>query len=139
LPAEARRSVAVQALKRKMHGMKIFLPLAGAIAAFGLTGSAHASGGLVCRTAGARPIDLRLVISHTMVAVVVSARLTDNGRDVPVALAQSWLEPNDIRVDLVDRNAGRHELRLYARKNGRAYDGSLWRGGKRRWVRCREA
>lgn len=99
---------------------------------------AEATGGLVCRTAGARPVEVSLVIGHTVVSSVVSARLTDNRRLVPVAVAQSWLEPNEIRLDLVDRNAIRHELRLRARKNGVFYDGSLWRGGQRRWVRCRE-
>jgi len=118
--------------------MKIHLPLALAIVASGVAAPAHASGGMVCRTAGASPIDLRLVISHTVVSAIVSARLIDRRRDVPVALAQSWLDPNDVRVDLVDRNAMRHELRLHARKNGRVYDGTLWRGGRRHWARCRE-
>lgn len=99
---------------------------------------ATASGGLICRTAGARPIEVALVISHTAVSSVVSARLTDAGRQVPVALAQSWLEPNGGWLDLTDRNAIRHELRLRVKRNGSVYDGSLWRNGQRRWVRCRE-
>ena len=118
--------------------MKLLFPIAFSIAALASATPASASGGLLCRTAGARPIDLRLVVSHTIVSAVVSARLIDNGRDVPVALAQSWLDPNDIRVDLVDRNAQRHLLRLRATKKGGGYDGTLWRGGKRHWVRCRE-
>ncbi len=100
---------------------------------------ASATGGLLCRTVGVRPIDVRLVISHTVVSAVVSARLIDRGRDVPVALAQSWLDPGEVRVDLVDRNAQRHELRLRAKRNGAFYDGNLWRAGQRRWVRCRES
>jgi hypothetical protein len=99
---------------------------------------AFATGGLVCRTAGPRPIEVALVISHTAVSSVVSARLTDDGRELPVAVAQSWLEPNELRVDLTDKNALRHEARLRARGKGGTYDGSLWRGGKRHWVRCRE-
>ena len=99
---------------------------------------ATASGGLICRTAGARPIEVALVISHTAVSSVVSARLTDAGRQVPVALAQSWLEPNGVWLDLTDRNAVRHELRLSVKRNGSVYDGSIWRSGQRRWVRCRE-
>ncbi len=118
--------------------MKNGLCLLAALASLSVAAPAYASGGLLCRTAGARPIDLRLVISHTAVPNVVSARLIDGGREVPVGLAQSWIEPAELRVDLVDRNAQRHELRLRARKNGRVYDGSLWRGGKRHWVRCRE-
>ena len=99
---------------------------------------AFATGGLICSTAGPRPIDVAAVVSHTAVSAVVSARLMDGGRQVPVAIAQSWLEPSEFRLDLTDRNATRHELRLRVKRSGRTYDGSLWRGGKRRWVRCRE-
>lgn len=104
-----------------------------------LAGSpAFATGGLVCRTAGAPSVKATLVISHTAVSSVVSARLTESGREVPVAVAQSWLEPNEVRLDLTDRTATRHELRLRATRNGQSYDGSIWRSGQRRWVRCRE-
>jgi hypothetical protein len=113
------------------------LVFAALLAVFAAT-PAFATGGLICRTAGAKPIDLALVVSHTAVAAVVSARLTDDGRDVPVSVAQAWLDPVDLRVDLTDRNAMRHEVRLRAKANGHFYDGSLWRGGKRHWVRCRE-
>ncbi len=111
----------------------------GGLLAIFAASPAFASGGLLCRTGGARPVEVRLVVSHTAVSAVVSARLIDGGRDIPVELAQSWLEPNEVRVDLVDRNAQRHELRLRAKRNGPYYDGSLWRSGKRRWVRCRES
>jgi hypothetical protein len=116
-----------------MNKLLIGLPLALAIAT-----PAHATGSLICRTAGAKPIELWLVIGHTAVPSVVSARLTDNGREVPAVVAQSWLDPTDFRIDLTDRNAMRHELRVRTSKNGRNYDGSLWRNGVRRWVRCRE-
>ena len=116
-----------------MKKLFLALPLALAIAT-----PAQATGGMVCRTAGPNPIEAWLVISHTAVPSVVSARLSDRGRNVPVKLAQSWLEPNEIRIDLTDPNAMRHEVRIRARINGSAYDGSLWRNGVRRWVRCRE-
>ena len=103
-----------------------------------LPAHAFATTGLVCSTAGTAPTHLALAISHTAVPAVVSARLTDNRREVPVVTAQSWFDPTEIRVDLVDRNAMRHEARLRAVKRGSVYDGSLWRGGKRHWVRCRE-
>lgn len=101
---------------------------------------AWATGGLICSTAGSRPVTLALVISHTAVPAVVSARLDENGRDVPVMTAQSWLDPSEVRIDLTDRNAMRHEARVRAtwRAKSRSYDGTLWRGGKRRWVRCQE-
>lgn len=114
---------------------KLLLVLLAAVIA---TAPASATGGLLCQTAGNRPVEVRLVVSHTAVPAVVSARLIDAGREVPVALAQAWLEPNEVRVDLTDRTAQRHLLRLRARRSGQYYDGSLWRGGQRRWVRCRE-
>ena len=100
---------------------------------------AAATSGLICRTSGQRPIEVALVISHTAVSAVVSARLSDNGRDVPVSLAQAWLDPREVRVDLVDKQALRHELRLHAVRRGAGFDGVLWRLGQRRWVRCRES
>ena len=100
---------------------------------------ARATGGLLCSTAGANPIQVQLVIGHTAVSSVVQARLTDKGADVPVAIAQAWLVENELRLDLTDPNAERHELRLLAKRKGDKYDGSLWRGGKRRWVRCVES
>ena len=99
---------------------------------------AHATGGMICRTAGSNPVQVALVISHTAVPSVGSARLTDNGREVPVSVAQSWLEAKELRVDLTDPQALRHELRLRVQANGRSYDGSMWRSRERRWVRCRE-
>ena len=104
-----------------------------------LPAPAFATTGLICTTAGSAPVHLALAISHTAVPAVASARLTDNRREVPVVTAQSWFDAKEIRVDLVDRNAMRHEARLRAVKRGQAYDGTLWRGGKRRWVRCRES
>jgi hypothetical protein len=116
--------------------MKCFLLAAPFVLAF--AAPAHATGGLVCETAGANPIEVSLVISHTVVSSVVSARLTEAGKEVPVIVAQAWLDPDEVRLDLTDGNALRHELRLRARRSGDRYDGSLWHHGKRRWVRCRE-
>lgn len=116
--------------------MKKLLIFAAAV--LGITAPAHATGGLVCRTAGANPVEAWLVVSHAVVPSVVSAWLSDSGRNVAVKVAQAWLEPNEIRIDLTDPNAMRHELRIRAKINGSVYDGSLWRNGVRRWVRCRE-
>jgi hypothetical protein len=115
---------------------KLLIPAATLLS---VAAPAHATGGLVCRTAGARPIEAWFVVSHTVVPTIVSARLSDGGRDIPVKVAQSWLEPDEVRIDLTDSNAMRHELRLRAKLKASAYDGSLWRNGVRRWVRCREA
>ena len=79
-----------------------------------------------------------MVISDTAVSAVVQARLSDDGRDIPVHVAQAWLERNHVRLDLEDPNAERRELRLMAKAKGQHYDGSIWRHGRRRWVRCQE-
>ena len=100
---------------------------------------AWATGGIACRTAGPDPIALDLVVGHGAVSTIVSARLTHAGRQVPVAIAQSWLDGEELRLELVDPAAMRQELRLITRRAGDRYDGSVWRAGKRRWVRCREA
>jgi hypothetical protein len=101
---------------------------------------ASATTGLICSTAGSPPVRVTLAISHTAVPSVVSARLTDNRREVPVVMAQSWFDRSEVRIDLVDRNAMRHEARVRAtwRSSSRSYDGTLWRNGQRRWIRCRE-
>jgi hypothetical protein len=112
----------------------IFVGFAALLAA----APADATGGLVCRTAGADPIELALVIGHTALSIIVSARLREGGKSIPVIVAQSWLEPNEVRLDLTDRNATRHALRLRAKRKGGTYDGQIWRSGQRRWVRCRE-
>jgi len=116
-----------------MNKSLLFLPL------LAMATPAQATGGLACRTSGARPIEVSLVIGHAAVQSIVSARLRDNGRNVRVVIAQSWLDPSELRLDLTDPNVMRPEARLLAKKNGRFYDGSIWRGGQRRWVRCREA
>jgi hypothetical protein len=99
---------------------------------------AHTTVGLICRTAGIRPIEVSLVIGHTVISSVVSARLRDAGADVPVRVGQSWLDSRELRLDLTDPRAVRHELRLRTVRKDLTFDGVLWRGGMRRWVRCRE-
>ena len=113
------------------------LILAGA-AAVGLAAPAQATGGLVCRTAGARPIEVNMGFGHVPGAPLILTRLLDNGRNVPVRSAQWWLDNDEVRILLIDPDARQEQVRLKARRNGFVYDGSLWRGGKRRWVRCRE-
>jgi hypothetical protein len=102
-------------------------------------GPAHATGGFTCRTTGAPAIEIGLGFGHAPGAPLVLARLVDSGRQVPVTAPQWWLDSNELRLLLASPDAMRRELILKAKKNGRFYDGSIWRGGKRRWVRCRES
>ncbi len=104
----------------------------------GVATPAQATGGFVCRTAGARPIEVSMVIGHVPGSPLVSVRLIDAGRQVPVQSAQWWLDRSELRLVLVDPGAVRQEVVLRARRNRQTYDGSLWRGGQGRWVRCRE-
>lgn len=116
-------------MKRLLYG----LPLA-----FLATAPAQATGGFVCRTAGADPIEVSLGFPHGFGAPLFLARLRDSGRDVPVKAPQWWLDNDELRLLLFKPDEHRQELLLEAKRNGPTYDGSLWRNGKRRWVRCRE-
>jgi hypothetical protein len=49
---------------------------------------AQATGGLICRTAGARPIELSLGFGHVPGSPLIGVRLLDAGRKVPVTAAQ---------------------------------------------------
>ncbi len=113
-----------------------------ALATFGLAaclaGPAYATGGLTCRTAGARPIEVAVGFGHVPGSPLIARRLLDNGRNVPVQDAQWWLDRREVRLLLTSPQATAEELRLIARRTGSVYDGSLWRKGRRRWVRCRE-
>ena len=118
--------------------MRIFAPLAVAAALIAFAAPAHATGGLVCRTAGARPIELSVGLGHVPGSPILQTRLLDAGRNVPVSAAQWWLDDKEVRLLLIGPNALKQELLVRASRNGRTYDGNLWRGGQRRWVRCRE-
>jgi len=99
---------------------------------------ALATGGMVCRTAGPRPIQVSVGFGHVPGAPINLTRLTDNGRNVPVKAPQWWLDDQELRLVLADPDARRREAIIKTTRKGRYYDGSLWRAGKRRWVRCRE-
>ncbi|MGI8704202.1 MAG: hypothetical protein ACR2JJ_00100 [Sphingomicrobium sp.] len=118
-----------------MRKMLFALPVA-----LGAATPAHATGGMVCRTAGASPIEVSVGFGHVSGAPLISSatRLLDNGRNVPVTAPQWWLDNSELRLLLADPNAMRREVIIKAKRNGHVYDGSLWRHGKRRWVRCRE-
>lgn len=100
---------------------------------------AHATGGMTCKTAGPKPVEVSLVIGHTAGSPLVSTRMSERGKAVQVRAAQWWLDASELRLLLVDPQVMRSELMLKVRKNGRYYDGTLVRSGRSRWVRCRES
>ena len=75
---------------------------------------------------------------HVPGSPLILTRLTDNGRPVPVQSAQWWLDISELRLLLLSPTAMREELVIRAHRNRHFYDGSLWRNGLQRWVRCRE-
>ena len=118
-----------------MRKLLIALPLAVLAAV-----PAKATGGFICQTAGPRPIQVSLGFGHAPGAPLIASatRLVDNGRTIPVIAPQWWLDNNELRLLLADPSAMRREVIIKAKRNGHTYDGSLWRGGEQRWVRCRE-
>jgi len=104
-----------------------------------LPAAANATGGFTCRTGGERPIEVAVGVGRVAGSPLILTRLTDNRRLVPVKGAQWWLDDRELRLILTDPNAQRREVIVKARRNGRTYDGDLWRGGRRYWVRCRES
>lgn len=115
-------------------------PILGALIACFAASPSLATGGMVCRTAGPRPIEVSVGFGHTPGAPLIAdaTRLRDNGRNVPVIAPQWWLDESELRIMLADPAAMRREAVIKTRRSGHVYDGSLWRGGQRRWVRCRE-
>lgn len=102
---------------------------------------AHATGGLTCKTAGPDPIEINLGFGHVPSAGLFLAQLTDSGENVPVIATQWWARGSELRLALVSADAWREEAIVIATWNdkAKAHDGSVWRSGKRRWVRCRES
>lgn len=100
---------------------------------------AYATGGFTCRTAGADPVEVSVGFGHVPGSPLIARRLLDRGRNVPVTDAQWWLDDRELRLLLVAPQAGREEVKIRATRNGHVYDGSLWRNGMQRWVRCRES
>ena len=115
-------------MKRLLLALLLLLPASPALA----------TGGFLCRTAGARPIELSLGFGHVPGSPLILTRLTENGRQIPVQSAQWWFDNRDMRLVLISPDAMREEMTLRARRKGHVYDGTVVRSGRRRWVRCRE-
>ena len=92
----------------------------------------------MCRTAGGDRIEVALGFGHVPGSPLILTRLRERDREVPVSQAQWWLDDKEMRVLLISPQAQRREVEIRARRNGHFYDGSLWRGGVQRWLRCRD-
>src|SRR5688500_8504741 len=86
---------------------------------------AQATGGFVCRTAGARPVEVAVGFGHVPGSPLIISRLLDQGRQVPVSNAQWWLDNSELRVLLISPDAHRQEVLVRATRKGHVYDGYL--------------
>ncbi|MEH6759224.1 MAG: hypothetical protein V7676_17205 [Parasphingorhabdus sp.] len=121
--------------------MKDYYSITALAALLTFSSPAHATGGLACKTAGDEPIIVSLGFGHVPSAGLFLARLVDGREEIAVSASQWWLSGSELRLALVSPDAITEELVLIASWNRatNTYDGSVWRAGRKRWVRCREA
>ena len=100
---------------------------------------AHATGGFVCETRGAKAISVSVVFTHSAGGALVGATLVDNGKEVPTEKAQWWLDGVELRLLLTDPDLEREEVEIRARGAGEVMVGTLKRGGRTYRVRCEES
>src|SRR5688572_29672389 len=123
------------------------IALGAASVAFFLSTPAFATGGYSCRPVSGAGPSLSVVTGHGVAPIAVAATIRDGRRQLSsagpnpaLAIAQSWIDDQDLRLDLVDRNAMRYEARLKARfvakAGGRQALGTLARNGRIQRVRC---
>ena len=112
-----------------------------ALACLALATPAHATGGLLCRTAYARPLEISLGFGHVPAAGLFRAKLREGDKDIPVDATQWWMQGDELRLAMRHKDSFEMAATLIANWNeaARAFDGSISRNGRKRWVRCREA
>ena len=122
-----------------MKSLRLFM-----VAALFASSPALATGGFDCRTTDGLDIGVSGVVGHVVGNPLVAARLrlgeqllSTTGEQPRIAVAQSWIDAREIRLDLVDAEASRYEARLRARIMIRLdATGTLLRHGRTHPVRC---
>ena len=110
-----------------------------AIAATAVTATpAAATGGLICKTADAQPLEIALGFGHVAGAPLILTRLREGDRDVPVHAPQWWLNDDEMRLLLTDRDSLQVEAEVQTVRNGATFDGRVMRNGESRWIRCKQ-
>ena len=108
------------------------------------TTPAFATGGFDCRTTDGSRIMMSGTIGRVVGTPLVAAHLQIDGRTFgtndpapQIAIARSWIDEREIRVDLIDAQAEQFEAQLRARidRVGHA-TGTLLRHGVTHPVRC---
>ena len=106
--------------------------------------AAFATGGFDCRTTDASNIQMSGTIGRVVGAPLIAAQLrlgdetlATTDPEPRIAIARSWIDTSEIKVDLADPQAERFEAQLRARttRHGTA-TGTLMRDGATHPVRC---
>ena len=122
------------------------------MALIGFSAPAFATGGFQCKPiSGAGPV-VDIVTGSGVGPGIIGVTLHERNRvlttphrsgDLPLVIAQSWIDRDRLRLDLTDANAMRYEAKLRtafdAKLRGRPATGTLTRGGRTYKVRCIEA
>lgn len=132
-------SSARQSARRRAVGLALFAVV--------FPTSALATSGLLCTPIGGAGPKLSLVIGEGLAGVNLIERgriLSTFDKKRAFKIAQSWIDERDVRLDLVNRIANRHEVRLRASFDKRqtrgptSASGTLQRLGRTYRVRCIE-
>ena len=105
---------------------------------FAAASPAYATGDLTCRTAGPNPIEIVFGFGHVPNAAAFSSVLKDRVKTIPARLTQWWFRDREVRAALMAEDDLTEEAVMIAEYNPAAgsFDCSVWRKGKRRWMRC---
>lgn len=112
---------------------RLLIALAATLA---IAAPASATQGMLCSGKGA---SMHLLFGHAAVPGLVSAELTAGETVVPSAIARSWADEKEIRVDLADPDQMALIASLRLRPGARGWRGNLTYQRRKIAVRCEEA
>jgi hypothetical protein len=108
-----------------------------------LASPALATGSLECRTTDGSDLSVTGAVGHVVGSPIVTAHLrlgrhtlSTTGAEPTLAIARSWLDESELRLDLADAQVSRFEAELRVRRSRFGGTGTLVRDGVSRPVRC---
>ena len=117
--------------------------LALVAATLGLFSSpANATGGFLCKTAGAEKIELSVGIGHVPGGPLIGHQLKRGERKLDTQAEQWWFNDAEMRILLTDaKTLDRVAIMETRRQKNRweTFDGTITIGGQRHWIRCYES
>lgn len=116
--------------------------LSAAAALFLVAPPAFATSTFACTSRSWPGLDVAIVVGATGVDQATISlggeEISTVGPDGP-RIGQSWMDGNELKLDIVDANADQRLARLVTRRQGDAYAGTLHFRGRTIRVRCTEA